>query len=76
VATSTLKFRISPCRDKRYLNTFDCASSELMQYFPFGNEAAQWQFFGRISMTRKNKKMDNSRNGPSKTSPFIKMHRK
>jgi hypothetical protein len=27
-------------------------------------------------MTRKNKKMDNSRNGPSKTSPFIKMHRK
>ena len=45
VATPALKFRICPCKDKRYLKTFDCASTELMQYFLFGNEPAQWQFF-------------------------------
>jgi hypothetical protein len=31
VATPTLKFRLSPCKDKRYSHTFECASSKLMQ---------------------------------------------
>jgi hypothetical protein len=84
VATPTLRFRISPCKDKRYLNTSDCASSELRQYFPFRNETAQWQIFfwggggggGENLKAEKEKKRDNSRNGSSKTIPFTKMHRK
>jgi hypothetical protein len=80
VATPTLKFRISPCKDKRYLNTFDCVSSELMQYFPFANETAQWQpppfFLENLNDKKELKNGQFKKRVFQKKIPFTKMHTK